>query len=521
MRDEALAAVSETFGLAAPERYALWRARLEEDATTAAPLARTDLRDVQSQVRLDSLTSRTPRPLDARRVRRASDDDRPGWSRVDGSVAQRVTDALAAIRDNEHLNAFTSVFAEEALAGAAELDERAARGEDIGPLGGCVVAVKDLIDVQGHRTTGGTSALRGNAAVEDAPVLARLRAAGAVVIGTANLHALAYGALSTSSDFGPVGNPRRDDAIAGGSSGGSAAAVSAGLVDLALGTDTAGSIRIPSSLCGVVGLKATYGRMSTRGVQALGPSLDHVGPIARTVGEAAVALEVMSEAPFSAASTRWESLDGVRVGVPSSYFADHLDPEVRGALSSARAAVGELGGEVQEVDLPSAYLSPAAQLCTLSPEAFDVHRELLKERAHELPDDVRLRLEVGMFRSAPDYVRAQRVRQVMQSEMDAALSRTDVLLVPTLPVIAPLRDVWHLEVEGQHWTTQLAMTRLTMPFNLTGFPALTLPWAADSRGGSVGIQLAAGPMEEVRLLGAAHALERQRNGSTDGRRASA
>jgi aspartyl-tRNA(Asn)/glutamyl-tRNA(Gln) amidotransferase subunit A len=253
-------------------------------------------------------------------------------------------------------------------------------------------------------------------------------------------------------------------------------------------------------------------------VQPLGPSLDHVGPLTRTVGEAARALEVMSDAPFAAAPTRWRSLEGVTVGLPAGYFTDHLDPEVRAALASAVAAVEALGGKTREVQLPSAHLSPAVQLSTLSPEAFDVHRELLRERGHLLPDDVRLRLEVGMFRPGPDYVRAQRLRAVLQTEMDAALRDVDVLLVPTLPVTAPPRDVWQLEVDGARWTTQQAVTRLTMPFNLTGFPALSLPWAVDTRGGGIGVQLASAPMDEARLLGTAHALEQHRDGSADGRR---
>lgn len=518
MEMQALRETAIEFGMNDPERYGLWRERLEQDRPTVELLRRADLRASQAMVRLDDLIRREPRN---RRAANPPDqaEENPDTTAHEvvertkygtESVSDRVAQALRTITERTELNAFTAVFGERALDEARSLDERLGRGKAIGPLGGVIVAVKDLIAVEGYRTTGATRALQLEPSKSDAVAVARLRSAGAVIIGAANLHALAYGALSTSSDVGAVGNPLRPEAIAGGSSGGSAAAVRAGMADLALGTDTAGSIRIPSALCGVVGLKPTYGRIPTTGVHALGPSLDHVGPITRTVADAALSLQVMSDHSFQAADTRWRDLDGVVVGIPRTYFRDHLDPEVREALESALTAVTDLGGQIREVDIPSLEFSSGAMLCTLAAEAFDVHRELLREHGDLLPDDVRLRLEVGMFRTGPDYVRAQRFRAVLQAEMDQTLRDTDVLLTPTVTVTAPPHGVSELDVEGAHWTTQFALTRLTMPFNLTGHPALTLPWATDRHGGSIGMQLAGRPMDEVTLLGAAEALENTR-----------
>ena len=507
---EPLSRVASQFGLDDPARHDAWRQRLEEDSAVIEPLRRTDLRASSNLVTVADLTRRTPEnPLPP--TGGVKPDGRAwGLARCSESIEDRVRGVLAEIRARPELNAFTEVFDGEAVQTARDLDQRLSRGEKLGPLGGCLVAVKDLIDVKGYRTTGGTRALQNMPAERDAPAVARLRNADAVIVGVTNLHALAYGALSTSSEFGTVGNPLRPGAVAGGSSGGSAAAVSAGLADIALGTDTAGSIRIPSALCGVVGLKPTYGRVPTAGVQALGPTLDHVGPITRTVADAALALELMSDQPFTTPLARWQSLDNVVIGLPDHYFGDRLEPEIREALESAVSAIRDLGGRLRRVDLPSVDLSPAAQLCTLSSEAFDVHRELLAEQGDKLPEDVRLRLEMGMFRTGPDYVRAQRLRAQIQAEMDNALRDADLLLVPTLPITAPPVGASHVEVEGERWTTQFAVTRLTMPFNLTGFPALTLPWSSDRHGGGIGIQLAARPMAEATLLGAAHAMELHR-----------
>lgn len=499
-----LAAVAQRYGLDDPTRHMLWSSRLHDDEHDIA-----SLRDAAGVVDFDAMdhpSAQRPAAVGT------ADVSTPIPSHGGDSISARVQSALTCSRELAHLNAFTTIFAESALRDAEGLDRDVNTMPRHGALRGWLVGVKDMIDIAGHAYSAGTLAFAPTTASEDAPVVAALRRAGAVIFGATNLHALAYGALGTSSDFGPVGNPLRADALAGGSSGGSAAAVAVGLVDLALGTDTGGSIRIPASLCGVVGLKPTYGLVPTAGVLPLGPSLDHVGPIARTVAETAAGFAALVGMPCSVESAA-DRLDGLEVGVPQGYFCDHLDDEVRAALNDCVSALKQLGAVVRPVDVPAARLSPGAMLCTLGPEAFSTHLPLLRTRAHRLPEDVRLRLESAMFRAGADYVLAQRVRRVMREQVDRVLGEVHVLLTPTVAVLAPCLEASSVEVEGAIWSVQHALTRLTMPFNLTGHPALTLPWAKDSMGGSIGVQLVSGRFAEDRILDVAAVLERQRRAS--------
>ena len=509
---EALGVLAALHGLDDPERRALWQRRLELDRSAVRLLAEAPVPQEQGVVDVHSLADRVPRRMHqagpdevGARVHETARQVRAGEVRA----VDRARQALELAREHADLNALTRVFDERLIAEAEELDRRVAGGEDVGPLAGVTVAVKDLIAVAGHATSGGTRVLSQVPADSDAPSVARLRAAGALVVGMANLHGLAYGTLSTNPDFGRVHNPTRPAALAGGSSGGSAAAVAVGIVDLALGTDTAGSIRIPAAACGVVGLKPTFGRVPTAGALPLGRSLDHVGPLTGSVADAAAALEVLSDVPFPAAATRWSDLSGVVVGLPQTYALEHLDPQVRARLEDCAQHVLAAGGRVVDVDVPSWRWAPAAQLHTLAPEAFDVHRDLLRTRAAEgLPDDVRLRLEMGMFFSAADYVRAQRLRAVMQRDVDRVLDEVDVVLTPTLAVTVPDAGVTDVEVQGARWTTQFALSRLTMPANATGHPALSLPWGTDDRGVPIGVHLLGAAMDEATVLGVAGVLER-------------
>lgn len=508
--------VAELHGLDDPARRELWLQRLAVDRVALDLLDDVRIPQEQGPVDVATLVLRQPRqepegrgPASTADVSHTADRVREGRE----TASERVERALDRAKEMEHLHALTALFQDDVRAQAERLDTRAARGEDVGPLAGVTLAVKDIIDVAGRATTGGTRALGSVPADRDAPCVARLRAAGALVIGMANLHGLAYGTLSVNPDFGRVLNPHRDAALAGGSSGGSAAAVAAGIVDVALGTDTAGSVRIPAACCGVVGLKPTFGRVPTAGVYPLGRTLDHVGPLARSVADAAVLLEVLSDVPFSSRATGWRDLEGVVVGVPQTYVMDHLSPEVRSALEDGKAAVQQAGGKVIDVDVPSLRAAPAAQLYTLAAEAFEVHRDMLRDRAGRLPEDVRLRLEMGMFFLAADYVRAQRLRGMLQREFDAVLAGADVLLTPTLAVTVPDAGIAEVDVEGARWTTQFALSRLTMPANATGHPAISLPWGTDDRGTPIGLQLVARPMEEAVMLGVAGVLERIRDGS--------
>jgi Asp-tRNA(Asn)/Glu-tRNA(Gln) amidotransferase A subunit family amidase len=508
----AMRAMADLCDLDAPERHAAWTARMELDASALGLLRNAPIPPDQGPIDVHGLTRRVPagtkrsRPGPVTGVARVALDVREGRR----SALDRVEAALATAREHTSLNAVTHLFEDAARADGAAIDARVTRGEDVGPLAGVTVAVKDLVDVEGYATTGGTRVLGTRVAAHDADCVARLRAAGAIVVAMANLHGLAYGALSLNPDFGRVLNPRRRQALAGGSSGGSAASVAAGIVDVALGTDTAGSVRIPAACCGVVGLKPTYGRVRTDGVHPLARTMDTVGPFTPTTTDAAMLLQALSHVPFSASDTDWQDLDGVTVGLPDSYFRDHLAPEVRAALVEAGAAIETAGGRVVDLDLPSIRHAPAAQLFTLAAEAFDVHRDMLVDRGSLLPEDVRVRLETGMFFLAADYVRAQRLRGLMQAELDAALASVDVLLTATVATTAPDADAAEVTVDGAVWPTQFALSRLTMPFNATGHPALTLPWGADVRGCPIGLQIVGRPMEETSVLGVGRVLERLR-----------
>jgi aspartyl-tRNA(Asn)/glutamyl-tRNA(Gln) amidotransferase subunit A len=494
-----------------PSRREAWAARMDVDAAALDLLRKAPVPEDQGPVDLHDLVHRPSFP---ERAGRGREDHVSDITRTATAIQEqrrravdRVEDSLEAAKTASHLNALIHLFEEEVRAQAAVVDSRSARGVDAGPLAGVTVAVKDLIDVEGYATTGGTRVLRKEAAKNDADCVARLRSAGALIVGMANLHGLAYGALSTNPDFGRVLNPKLEEALAGGSSGGSAAAVAAGLVDVALGTDTAGSVRIPAACCGVVGLKPTYGRLPMQGVQPLALTMDTVGPITRTVADAAAVFEVLSPAPFSASHTAWDGLEGLTLGLPRTYFLDHVAPDVRAALAGACAAVEAAGGRVVEVDAAAMRHAPAAQLFTLAAEAFDVHRDMLADRGDQLADDVRVRLEMGMFFLAGDYVRAQRLRGLLQAQLESALTEVDVLLTPTLAATAPDAGCDEVVVDGAVWPTQFAMTRLTMPFNATGHPALTLPWGEDGRGAPVGLQLAGRAMDETTILGVGRVLE--------------
>lgn len=422
-------------------------------------------------------------------------------------MADRVERSLTHIAAVSELNAFTTVFADEARRAARELDDRDARDQPRGPLHGAVFAVKDLMAVRGHRVSAGTHAFHTEIAQADAQVIRSLCAAGAVLVGATNLHALAFGPFSTSSDFGVVGNPLRPGAVAGGSSGGSAAAVASGAVDFALGTDTAGSIRIPAAACGVVGLKGTFGAAPTDGVSALAATLDHVGPLTRTVADAAAVWSAISAQPAMRGCPK--SLEDVVIGDPVPYARAALDAPVQSALDSALATATRLGARVVPVDVPGLDLAPALMLCTIGPEALTLHLNLLRSRAEELPGDVRLRLEAALLVSEADYERAQHLRATLRADLDEVTSRVDVLMLPTLPVTIPLvGTIGGTSSYGLPFRS--AMSRLTAPFNLTGQPALTIPWGRDPDGGGIGVQVVGAPHGERTVLHVASALEAAR-----------
>lgn len=398
--------IAHDLGIDGTGRLELWQERVEADQASIE-----EVRIAVSRGYSQSADENHAQKLDPDEWPEA-DHGQHAWNRVRGqSITDRVESHLEQIEVHSDLNAFTRVYARESLEDAHRLDSSLARGESLGPLAGAIVAVKDVMQMRGVAPSGGTSALQlpiGN----EATVVSRLRSAGVIIIGAANLHALAYGPFSTSSDYGAVANPRNRRVVAGGSSGGSVVAVAAGLVDLAIGTDTAGSIRMPAALCGIVGLKPTFGTISPYGCHPLAKTLDHIGPLARTIADTRAALAAMVDSGFPrisapAASEGTPHVSHLKVGVPQTYIDRLVSPVVRQAFNTALERLDRLGAEIVPVSISRLELAPALSLCTLGLEALSTFRQLLARSAAQLPSDVRLRLEAGMFISASDYLDAQ------------------------------------------------------------------------------------------------------------------
>jgi aspartyl-tRNA(Asn)/glutamyl-tRNA(Gln) amidotransferase subunit A len=394
-------------------------------------------------------------------------------------------------RDNPRLNAFITILADAALATAREADRDIAGGRYRGPLHGIPVSFKDLIDVAGVATTAASALRAGHVAAADAPVAARLREAGIVIIGKTNLHEFAFGTTSEDSAYGPVRNPHDPTRSSGGSSGGSAAAVAAGMSVASVGTDTGGSIRIPSAACGTVGLKPAFGELSCDGVVPLSWSLDHVGPLARSVADAWLLFGVMAGRPGTRLpqATEARTLGTVRVGVLRGYFFDVLDEEVRDRFEAALARLGHAGAAVSDVTISHAPDIGPVYLHIQLPEASAYHARALEESPGAYTPPVRLRLQMGRYVMAEDYVRADRGRAVLRSEVDRALADSDVLALPTLPIPAPRVGELSIPIGGRAWPVRNLMLRLTQLFNITGHAAISIPCGVTAAGLPCGFQL--------------------------------
>jgi aspartyl-tRNA(Asn)/glutamyl-tRNA(Gln) amidotransferase subunit A len=391
---------------------------------------------------------------------------------------------------NPALNAFITVTADLALEQAREADrEIAARGPR-GPLHGIPISLKDLVDVAGVPTTAGSRVLRDNVAAADAPVVSRLREAGVVVLGKTNLHEFAFGTTSEDSAYGPVRNPHDLARSPGGSSGGSAAAVVDGQGYASIGTDTGGSIRIPAAACGCVGLKPTFGELSCEGVVPLSWSLDHVGPIARSVGDAWLLYDAMRGAPrLVPAGLRGGAGRRPCVGLLGGYFTELLDPDVRTVFGEAIGRLARAGAQVIAREVPGASRTSSTYLRIQLPEATAYHAATLEREPESYTPPVRSRLEMGRDVTAVDYVNARRDAAVLRADVDAALAGCDLLVLPTLPIPAPLLGSATLDLGGQSVPVRSLMLRLTQLFDVTGHPAMTLPCGTVGPGLPVGLQL--------------------------------
>jgi aspartyl-tRNA(Asn)/glutamyl-tRNA(Gln) amidotransferase subunit A len=412
------------------------------------------------------------------------------------SPVDLVTGCLAQIEARPEINAFITRTDERALEDARFLDSEIRDGRYRGPLHGIPIAIKDLIDVAGTPTTSG-SAVPARLPAADAVTIERLRAAGAIIIGKTNLHEFAFGTTSEESAFGPVRNPIDVSRSAGGSSGGSAAALAAGMCFGALGTDTGGSIRIPSAACGTVGLKATLDEISCDGVVPLSTTCDHLGPMARSVSDVALLFDVMrGRPPFGVA----RSTDTFTFGVPGPYFCDKLDPGTRDALDRARMAIEAAGHAVEDVEIEHAPRTADVYLHIVLPEAARYHAPALERFASSYCPGVRVRLEMGRYVLAEDYLRAMRLRAILTTAVDRALDGCHALLLPALAIAAPPLGVSTVDVGGSIEPVRAVMLRLTQLFNLTGHPAIALPAAQATDPLPRGIQLVGRRQQTERLL---------------------
>lgn len=413
---------------------------------------------------------------------------------------------------NPRLNAFITVMSDSALADAKRAETEILNGDWRGPLHGVPIALKDLIDTAGVRTTSASKLHENRIPTEDAEVVRRFRQAGAVIVGKNNLHEFAYGGSSLVSHFGDVHNPWDVARIAGGSSGGSASAVAAGLSFAAIGTDTAGSIREPAALCGCVGLKPTYGRVSTRGVIPLSTSLDHVGPLTRTVADAAIVLRAIAgydshdltsaNLPVSDyVSVLKEDAKSLRIGIPRAFFFDDLDSEVAAAMEHALHGIETLVASVREVqlDVPTDRTVAAA-------EAYAYHADNAARNPGNYQPETLRRIRQGENISAADYIRRRRELEQARRSIVNVFAEVDLLVTPTTPIPAP--NIAELKANPEALRpAELVLLRNTRPFNVWGLPTISVPCGFTQSGLPIGLQIAGPHRREDLVLRLAYAYE--------------
>ena len=414
---------------------------------------------------------------------------------------------------NPALNAFVCVSADRALreAQAAEAEIQAGRWR--GPLHGIPIALKDLIDVVGLPTTAASNVLKDRIAIQDADVTRRLREAGAVLLGKQNLHEFAYGGSSVISAFGPVRNPWNPKHITGGSSGGSAAAVAAGMGLAAIGTDTAGSVREPAALCGVVGLKATYGRVSAKGVIPLSLSLDHVGPLTTCVADAAVLLQSIEDpnappidglAPPAREDylrTLEEPVRALRIGVPRTFFLEDLDPEISGAFEQALRVLRGMQADILDVSI-----EVSADRTLQSAESYEYHREWVKSSPELYQPETLRRIRTGEAWSTADVESARKEFEQIRHSIKDVFRNVDALVTPTTPIAAPV--LAELEEHPELLRPrELMLLRNTRPVNVWGLPAISVPCGFTKAALPIGLQIIGPHWGESRILRLAHVYE--------------
>jgi aspartyl-tRNA(Asn)/glutamyl-tRNA(Gln) amidotransferase subunit A len=436
------------------------------------------------------------------------------WRAREVTSVQITEECLGRIdAGNATINAFTLVLADEARRRAQEADRELAAGTDRGPLHGVPISIKDLLDIRGAPTTASSRVREGHVAERDAPTIAHLRQAGAVLVGKTNLHEFAFGTTSEDSAFGPVRNPCDTNRSAGGSSGGSAASIAAGMAFASIGTDTGGSVRIPAAACGVVGLKPSFGEVSVDGVVPLSRTLDHIGPLTRSVADASLVYHALLGDTRTSPPVPMP-MHGLRLAVPRKYFCDLLDDEVRARFEATVNRLRTAGVHIDEIEIRHAADIAPVYLHLVLSDAAAYHAHTLETVPDRYTPPVRLRLEMGRYVMAEDYVRALAGREVLAREVDAALAQHDALVLPTLPIVAPPLGAGSVEVGKSKEPVRNVMLRLTQLFNVTGHPAVSIPAGPTSTGLPCGVQLVGCRLQTDALLKVALACEPQITGGS-------
>lgn len=458
--------------------------------------------------------------MDLREVRRGSIKQVSTWIR-NGEVSSTeiLEDLLERTeRVNKRINAYISLLEKDSVSAARRADEEIRSGRSRGPLHGIPISVKDIIAVRGSITSAASKILAENLTDYDATSVGHLREAGAIIVGKNNCHEFAYGPTAEDSHYGPCRNPWNPELVTGGSSGGSASAVAACLCYGSLGTDTGGSSRIPSSFCGTVGFKPTYGRVSRFGVIPLSWSLDHVSPMARTVEDAAILLEAIAGKDPKDSTSSVKPVPGylgalsndlkrVRVGVLGKYLEECLDQDVRRTVETAVESIRGFGASVSEISIPKIEHSAPVANMLIACEATSIHERWLKERREDYQPSVRTRLEVGYFYSANHYIKALRLREWFRREFERVFKSVDVLLSPTCPILPFKIGEETIDVKGTKTDPRPFIANFVRIYNLLGLPALSVPCGFSSAGLPIGLQIAGRLFDEEAVLKVAYAYE--------------
>lgn len=418
------------------------------------------------------------------------------------SSLELTNDSLRKIKSSP-LNAFITVLEDAARARASAMDAELSHGIDRGPMHGVPIAHKDLVYTKGVRTTGGSKIFKDFVPDHDADIAISLERAGTVMVGKTNLHEFAYGITSNNPHFGAVRNPWDTERIPGGSSGGSGAAIADGIVPMATGTDTGGSIRIPASFCGITGLKPTFGLISKRGVMPLGWTMDHMGPMTKTVRDCAVAFHAMG-GPEVALKTA--DIRGLRIGLPSNYYFDALDLEVAESVRTAVQAAAALGARIVDIQVPNIDSINVVARVALLAEATSVHQGHLDRRG-DIGADVLTLLDQGRLIRGSDYVDAQRLRRIYCREFSKLWQDVDCIFTPTTPTPAPKIGQMTMKVGSADEDVRLATTRLMRAINVLGIPALSIPCGFTKAGLPIGLQILGAPRAEATILRVGAAIE--------------